>query len=250
MSEHSALDEGRALTLADDEVVEDADLDEGECSDELLGELPVRGGDCRDAGGVVMGEGDGRRVVVDGPPDDLAGVHPASVDAAACEFLEGQNAVPVVEEESGEDFDLEVAEPCREERGHLLRRLERVAAADGGCKVTPSQFNGGGDCYVLLQTEARQGREFIAGEVHECAEGPGLEERAVCEPKRFARWEVPKEQAHELAIGERLRAVAEQFVRGRWSGVLGENYPGRGHHFFPRSTLPDCRGGRKEAAGG
>ena len=52
--QQTEIDEGGAIPVADDEVVDHGHLDHGERADELVGEDPVRLARLRHPGGVVM----------------------------------------------------------------------------------------------------------------------------------------------------------------------------------------------------
>ncbi len=119
------LGEGGAASVADDQVIEEADLDQGEGvaqpgRDDLVG-LRRFG----DPGGVVVGQDHGRRVAGEGLLDDLPGVDARPVDRAAEQFLAAGEPVAAVQEQAAEHLVLEVAQP-----GHQVVAGRPRAAED------------------------------------------------------------------------------------------------------------------------
>ena len=84
-------------TVANDDVVEHAHVDEREGFAQAPGDVLVGLAGLGNAGGVVVGEDRRCGVVVQGTTHDLARVHARPVDAAAKQLLVRQDAVAVVE---------------------------------------------------------------------------------------------------------------------------------------------------------
>ena len=89
--------EGEALAVADDDVVEDAHVEERECLLQAARDELVRLAGLEDAGRVVVGEYHRCRIVRERLAQDLTRVHAGAVDGAAEQLLEGDQAVAVIE---------------------------------------------------------------------------------------------------------------------------------------------------------
>lgn len=139
-SEQTVLGEGIGRTVADDEVIEDADVDEGKCLFQAFREEPVSLAGFGDAGRVVVGENHGSGVFGEGLFDDLARVDRSPVDGAAEQLLGAQHPVLVVEKQAGEDFVSAAAQPMAEVLAGKVRAGEGVLPLQDFLEMTPGEF--------------------------------------------------------------------------------------------------------------
>src|SRR5450759_3847618 len=100
----SALGETHRSRASDDEVIEDLDVDKRERLFERLRKELVCPTRLRYAGGVVVGEDDGGRVVRERRLDHLARVHAGLGEGAAEQLVARDDAVLRVHEHDDEDF--------------------------------------------------------------------------------------------------------------------------------------------------
>ena len=91
------LGERVAEPVTDDEVIEHPDIHERQRFLQASRDELVRLAGLEHAGGVVVSEDQGCRVVQQGLPQDLAGVNARAIDGAAEELLEGNEPMAVVE---------------------------------------------------------------------------------------------------------------------------------------------------------
>jgi hypothetical protein len=109
------------------DMIDDPNIDQPERRFELVGNQSVRLTGLRHAGGVVMAQDAGRRVVKESGFDDFAGVDARAVDCAPEQILEGDDAVLVIQPEHGEDFMFDRAEFECQELVRVFRRADRRA---------------------------------------------------------------------------------------------------------------------------
>ena len=145
--------------------------------------------------------------------DHFARVHGRAVDGAAEHFLELDDAVAVVEEETREHLEGQVPELRHQEARGLVRGGERVAAVEPGREVAPAELEAGLELDVARRPEARQPAEVLPVEVQQPAKASRGDDRVAGDVHgRPAPGPRPHEQGHELRVGERLRAPAEQLL--------------------------------------
>ncbi|MNP32050.1 hypothetical protein D3C76_1252070 [compost metagenome] len=110
-------------------MVEHAHIHQRQGIFQALGEQAIGLARFGDAGRVVMGEDQRRRVVRQGALDHLARVDAGAVDGAVEQHLEGQHPVPAVEEQAGEHLVRLVAQARLEVVAHRLRAFQRGVLA-------------------------------------------------------------------------------------------------------------------------
>src|SRR5207248_11629885 len=103
-SQQSVLREGKAQSVADDEVIEHVVVHQAEGLLEPPRDELVRLARFEHSGGMVVREDHRRRIVQQRLAQHLAGMHSGAVDGAAKQLLEGDEPVPVVEVQAAEDF--------------------------------------------------------------------------------------------------------------------------------------------------
>src|SRR5258708_18839149 len=101
-SEQPTLRERCTLAVADDEVVEHPDVNEGQGLRQAPGQELVRLAGLEHPARVHVGENHGRGVVAQSAPDDLPRINPRPVDRAGKEDLTRYDPVPIVEGYDGE----------------------------------------------------------------------------------------------------------------------------------------------------
>jgi len=207
LSEESGLLEGVVGFVvgggaADDEVVEEVDLEEGGRFGDAAGEVAVGTAGTRIAGGVVVDEKKAVGAVEDDGVEDVAGVGDGFVDGAVGDGEEAGGAEASVEKGDAEGFAGEVA--------HLGG--EGVVGGDGGVEGgeaavfsghAGAEFEGGDELGGFGEAEAVLGGEL--GEV-EVAEGGktavGLEEAAADLDGALALDADAEEDGEDLRIAE------------------------------------------------
>src|SRR5438067_1257710 len=147
-SEPPRLAEGVVGVGGDDEVVEDADVDEPERLREAPRERVVRVPDLGDARGVIAEEHHGGRVGLDHDAGDLTRVHGAAVDGAAEEDLGANQPSARIEQEDAEDLvperrDLEAEVLPRELGGREYRGAAAEVLCDERAGVVEDLGGGG-----------------------------------------------------------------------------------------------------------
>jgi hypothetical protein len=97
VSDEPTFGEGEAGSVADDDVVQDSDIEELQGVDECARDLEVRAAGLGNAGGVIVGKDDGCGVVSHHLPRDLANVDVRVGNRAAEELLEGDEPTMRIE---------------------------------------------------------------------------------------------------------------------------------------------------------
>src|SRR5690349_2423878 len=134
----SSVREGKALRVADDDVVDELHADRRQRVLEPAREVDVRLARLGHSGWMVVRANHGRSIVMDEPPNDLADVHASGVEGAVEQLLERQQPVAMVEEQAAKHLLRPIAELRLQEGRHGLRTLEAAAAAQRLAVVAPS----------------------------------------------------------------------------------------------------------------
>lgn len=190
---------GRA---ADDEVVEEIDLEEGRGFGDAAGEFAVGTAGTRVSGGVVVDEDKAVGAVEDGGVEDVAGVGDGFVDGAFGDGDEAGGTEAGVEEGETEGFAGEVAHLRGEDVVDDLRGVERGAAAaffgDPG-----AEFDGGSELSGFGETETVFGGKLGDVQLAESAEAAvGGEETTADIDGAFALHADAEKDGDELGIAE------------------------------------------------
>lgn len=126
MSQQPVLDEAKGVIAADDNVIEQRDIQQPAGALQLPGDLAIIGAGGRIARRMVVNSHDGGGIQVKGSPDDVPGKHGNAVESPFKHFLHGQDVVPWVEKDYGENFA--IAEPAAKEALHVPRVSNEGAA--------------------------------------------------------------------------------------------------------------------------
>ena len=97
ISKDAALGERDAGAVADDGVIEQADVHQGERIPDALGDLLVGAAGFGDAGGVIVGDNHGGAIAAQRLFDDFTRMHAGTVDGAAEKLLELDQAVAIIQ---------------------------------------------------------------------------------------------------------------------------------------------------------
>ena len=111
-------------------MVQDADPDGLEGTDEFSGNQLISGGHLGDSARMLMSQDQSGRVPLEGFLHYLARIDGGAVDRAAEELDELDETVPVVEKEAAERFRLPRAELDCQKIAHRLGGAERSAAPE------------------------------------------------------------------------------------------------------------------------
>ena len=130
-SEHTELRERDDVTCRDDEMVEQAYVDERQRLAQRAGKCGIGAARLGGAAGVVVRDDDGACVGVERQLDEFARVDGRLVDGAAKEFVGGEQAVAVVEQQGVKDFVLQPGEPQAQPILDALGIGEKVGFAGG-----------------------------------------------------------------------------------------------------------------------
>ena len=142
------------MAIADDEVIKDADIHQGQGVLEALGNAQVGLARFGDPGGMVMSENDGGGAEFEGAAHHFARVDAGAVDGAVEELLVPQHLVAVIEEEAGEDFMGIVVELALDEGPGGLRAGQGVAPVHLGGQVTPAHLQHRLELHILGGAES------------------------------------------------------------------------------------------------
>ena len=134
------LGHGRHRLVPDHQVVQHAHVHQRQGLGQLQGNLPVGLARLGDAGGVVVGEDDGRAIQLQAALHHLARVHAGAVDGPGEQNLVADDAMAVVQEQAGEHLVLEAAQPGPDVVLGLVRVAEDRAGAQLRLQVTPGQL--------------------------------------------------------------------------------------------------------------
>ncbi|MFM2005544.1 MAG: hypothetical protein RLZZ09_1199, partial [Pseudomonadota bacterium] len=90
------------ITIADDKVIQHPDIHQIQRLLEPLSDEAVSLAGFGNAGGMIVGEDDGRRIVGQRSFDHFAGIHASAVDGAAEQFAKLDHPVLIVQQQAGE----------------------------------------------------------------------------------------------------------------------------------------------------
>ena len=117
--------------VPDDEMVEDADIGQGQRLLEPGGHRTVGGAGFTAAAGMVVRQDDGGGVMGQAALEHLARMYLGAVEGAAEQFFESYHAMPGVEEQAGEHFVRQGAQSTRDEFSRLVG-IGKCVATDQG----------------------------------------------------------------------------------------------------------------------
>src|SRR5580658_7322445 len=150
-SKKSTFRQRYAGAVADDDVIQQLDVHQGERLLDALGNELIRLARFRDARGMVVSHDDRGRIALQRQLDDLARMHARTVDRAAEQLLEVDEAVALVEIQAAKYFVLEVAElrgekiagrPRAGQGGSGAQRLRQLPPCDFGNGLNLGVANG------------------------------------------------------------------------------------------------------------
>ena len=140
-SNPASLGEADECAVGDDEVIEKADVDEGQRAAELQRDAAVGFAGLGDPGRVVVEKYQCRGVVVQGLLNDDPGIDGRPVDGALEEFGHPDQPMARVEVDHAEHFIAPPRELQAQELLDVLRRVQAAAAAE----TSGQHFQGEGD---------------------------------------------------------------------------------------------------------
>ena len=83
-------------------MIQHADIHQRQGIGQTAGELHIRAAGLGNAGWMVMGEDDGRRVVIEGALDDFPRMYAGTIDGATEQLLVADDPVAVIEKQAGD----------------------------------------------------------------------------------------------------------------------------------------------------
>src|SRR5690606_30978910 len=139
----AARGERHRRAIADHEVVEQADVDQGQGLLQARGHGAVGGAGLGAAAGVVVADDHRRGVARQGAAHHFARMHLGAVDGAAEQLLEGERAMAGIQEQRGEDLAGMPAQALGEIAPGGARVGQRLATLESRGEVAVAQFQRG-----------------------------------------------------------------------------------------------------------
>ena len=241
-----------ACALADDEVIEDADVDEGERALQRLGQELVGARRLGGARRMVVRQDHRRGAELERALDDLARIDARLRQRAAEHLLEAQQPALRVEEEDGEDLVLAAAELQLQVLLDLGRRIEERPRRELGGDRAARELEHRRDLGALGRAEALDPLQLLGLGAQQSGEAAEGAEQLLGELQHAGADQAgAQQQGDQLGVGERRRPEGEQlFARsGRGGNVLEHGGSNRRH----RPRLVKCdpvylpKGARLEA---
>lgn len=217
----AAFFEGDELLVADDDVVEDLDVEEFAGGDELAGDMNVFGGGGGVAGGVVVGDDDGGGVVAEGGAEEFADAEDGAVEATDVDGGGVEDAVAGIEEEEAEVFLFEEGHFGHEEVGGVDGGGDAGAVEGGDEEGAAAEFEGGFNFDRFDLADAVDAHQFVDGGAGESGGVFEFGEELLGEGEDVALAAAGAEHdGEEFAGGEGAFADAEEAFAGAF--LLGE----------------------------
>ena len=141
----AAFFEADVAVAADNDVVEDLDVEELAGFDEHLGDADVLGAGRGVAAGVVVDDDDGGGQAADRFTEDLADAHDGGVEAAGIDGVDTANEVLGVEQNDAQVLDFEQGHFEHEDVGDVIGRANLGFGCGRRHVETQAQFEGGLD---------------------------------------------------------------------------------------------------------
>jgi hypothetical protein len=216
-----AFAHGYVSTVAEDEVIDDFDVQQLPCIDDGLGEGDVILGGRRVAAGVVVGECDGEGVPAYGLAEDLRDAGRRPIDGASVEGGLGEDVVLGIEDEQPHFLLLEQLHFGLEQACDVIGDLDARAKHFAFERGAASEFEEGGDGGGFGGAEAvyfAEGGQVRGGEA---AESAVFREQATGDGEHvFTGGACAEHDRKQLGGGERtgtepLEALAGSFVGGK-----------------------------------
>jgi hypothetical protein len=194
---------------ADDQMVEEPDIDQGQCLGDPLSDIAVGLARLAVAGWVVVAQNHGSRVESQGLLHDLARIDGCAVDSAAEQGFVPDHAMPRVEVQAREYLVRQVGEPGTEAARSIDRLVERAAAIDRALETAAPELDGCCDPSDSSLADPRLTQSI--GVVEQSAQAAAATEHAASEVKSFPAPDVLAEQERQhLDIRQLAGAVLPQ----------------------------------------
>ena len=211
-----AFGERNHLPVTDDEVVDEAHVNEREGLGEALGDDPVGGAGLGDPAGMLVERDERGGVVHHRPPHDDPGMRGSAVDGPLKDVLGEDRLVAVVEVDDAEDLVAQPAKPGLDVAPGAGRRGERAVAPQPGFHPAGVKLVQGMHAGAVHGGE-KEGAEPVVRIVEEFAQAPrGGECREI---------EVDADKAEQLVViegcGARALDTGEQGFEGGLRRVSG-----------------------------
>src|SRR5215470_3824459 len=162
---------------------------------------------------MVVGEDQRRGIVRQSLAQHLPGVHPRTVDRAAEQLLEGDEAVAVVEEQTAEDFVGPIAQLRNEKSPRGFGSAERRPYAQRLAEMSPGELQRRFQNGIARRSDSRLRATALGFGIQQHAQRAELrDQRARQLHRRMAAGARPEQQREQLRIRERVRAALEQFL--------------------------------------
>lgn len=229
-----AAAEGIAAGAADDDVVDEGNVDGAGAVAEEAGDLDVGGGRGGIAAGVVVGADDGGGGGAEGLAEHLAGVGEGGGGGAGGDLDAAEEAVAAVEAEDPEFLDLEPGSDGAQVAEDLLGAGQFRGGGAGLAEQAAGELEDGEKLGGLDGADAVEAVEVGLGPAHEVGEGAGLGEEIAGEGDDVvSAGAVAEQQGEEFGVAEGSGAAATEALLGALAGEEGARRLGGGGRHLP-----------------
>ena len=194
-------------------MVEHPDVDEGEGVAQPGGDELVRVARLGHPRRMVVGQDERCGVVRERLAQHLTRVHRCAVDGAAEQFLEGDQAVAVVEVEAAEDLVGTVSQLRRQEAAGVGRGVQRLAGAHRRPVMAARELERALQQRHPRRAEPGRGERAVGTRREQSAQRTEFIEQVACEVERTdAARAGAEDQREQLRVRQRRRAARQQLL--------------------------------------
>ena len=234
--------EGETGAITHDEVVEDPDVEQRQRIAQSPGDELVRLACLGDARRMVVREDHCGRIVRECLPHHFARVHARAVDRAAKEFVEGDQAMAVVEVQAAEHLVRPVAQLGDEELRRVARRVQHRHRAQLLLVVPPGDFERGLQAAPAGKTHAAQPAAGLPIGGEEAAKAARMREQCAGEGHSIKTGVATAEdERQQFRVRQAVDALLDEFFTRSFARRPGADSHG------DTSVRAQCRRGRDAA---
>ena len=220
MESEAAFAEADPLPVADDEVIEQVDVEQFAGGSHVACDLDVVGRWGGIARGMIVYEDDGRAIEAHGLFEDLADAEQRRVEAAHVQGLDFLDAVFGVEADHPQMLLVEVAHFDQHELSGVARGTNLEAFFEAGDDEAAGELESGFEASSAYMTDAVVLLELFDAEAMDADYAAGLSEELLGELESLLLLAVAEQECDEFGIAEGVGALREQALAG--VRVIGE----------------------------